>query len=69
MKHSNYEKLLVPEPSDNVTVEPIDIATAFLDVGDNLGSPPMFIAEMSTPQTPGTRNNSVSPLLDVHSLV
>jgi len=63
------EKLPLQEPSDKVTVESIDVATAFLDVRDNLASPPILIAEISMPQTPETRNNCVSPHLDVHVLV
>ena len=63
------EKPAVQDPADKVTVEPIDVATAFLDVRDNLVSPPIFIAEISMPQSPETRNNSVSPNLDVHLLV
>ena len=63
------EKLPVQDPSDKVTVEPTDVATAFLDVRENLASPPIFIAEISMPQTPETRNNSVSPHLDEHLLV
>ena len=63
------EKPPVQEPSDKVTGEPIDVATAFLDVRENLAPPPIFVAEISMPQTPETRNNSVSPHLDVNLLV
>jgi len=63
------EKLPVQEPSDKMTVETRDVATAFLDVRHNLVSPPIYVAERSMPQTPETRNNSVSPHLDVHLLV
>jgi hypothetical protein len=63
------QKPPVLEPSNNVTAEPINTATAFLDVRDNLGSPLVMEAEMSMPQTPETRSNSVSPQLDVNSLM
>lgn len=63
------QKRPVAEPSDNVAVAPLDMATAFLDVRENLGSPLVVEAETSMPQTPETRNNPVSPQFDMHSLM
>jgi F-box protein 20 len=61
------QKPPIPEPSDNVTLEPVEMATAFLDVRENLGSSSAVVEEVSMPETPEVRNNSVSPQFDVHS--
>lgn len=58
------QKSPVPEPSHNVTAEPTEMATAFLDVKGNLGLLPAVVTEVCVPQMINIKNNSVSPQLD-----
>ncbi|PNF42874.1 hypothetical protein B7P43_G12896, partial [Cryptotermes secundus] len=58
------QKFHVTEPSDSVAAEPVETATAFLDVKGNLESPPPEVAEVDVPKVPQNKNNSVSPQHD-----
>lgn len=58
------QKFHVMEPSDNVAAEPVETATAFLEVKGNLESPPPEVAEVDAPKVPENKNNSVSPQHD-----
>ncbi|PNF42876.1 hypothetical protein B7P43_G12896 [Cryptotermes secundus] len=52
------QKFHVTEPSDSVAAEPVETATAFLDVKGNLESPPPEVAEVDVPKVPQNKNNS-----------
>jgi hypothetical protein len=67
-KHSGSrvddQKFPVTEVSENVTTEPVEMDTAFLDVKGNFGSPPPEVAEVDAPKVPESKNSSVSPHYD-----